>query len=314
MTDIQKKIDKSIERLRAFEPEEGYYLCFSGGKDSQTIYHLAQLAGVKFDAHYSVTSVDPPELVRFIKTHYPDVQREIPRDKNGKPVTMWNLIEQYNMPPLRMYRYCCTYLKENISSGRLKVTGVRWAESVRRSKNHGNVTFQAKPKTTQKAADALGLEYGLSLQGNVILNDDNDESRRLVEQCYRTQSTLVNPIVDWEESDVWEFLNNVVKVEHCCLYDEGYTRIGCIGCPMAKLSEREKEFERWPKFKQAYIHAFGRMLANRTAKGKSNTEPNDWSTPEKVFDWWMYAEKRGALPGQISIDDFLKESANNDND
>ena len=27
-------VDRSIERIKAFEPEEGYYLAFSGGKDS----------------------------------------------------------------------------------------------------------------------------------------------------------------------------------------------------------------------------------------------------------------------------------------
>ena len=54
------KVQTAIERLRAFEPEDGYYLAFSGGKDSQCIYHLAEMAGVKFDAHYRITSVDPP--------------------------------------------------------------------------------------------------------------------------------------------------------------------------------------------------------------------------------------------------------------
>lgn len=58
--DISQKIETSIKRLRSFEPPEGYFLAFSGGKDSQCIYHLAKMAGVKFDAHYNVTSVDPP--------------------------------------------------------------------------------------------------------------------------------------------------------------------------------------------------------------------------------------------------------------
>ena len=74
--ELQAKIGAAIARLKAFEPPEGYYVAFSGGKDSQTVYHLCQMAGVKFDAHYNVTSVDPPELVQFIKTHYPDAWRE----------------------------------------------------------------------------------------------------------------------------------------------------------------------------------------------------------------------------------------------
>lgn len=89
------KVQTAIDRLRAFEPKDGYFLAFSGGKDSQCIYHLAKMAGVKFDAHYHVTSVDPPELVQFIKAQYPDVHRDIPHDKDGKPVTMWSLIAQH---------------------------------------------------------------------------------------------------------------------------------------------------------------------------------------------------------------------------
>ena len=70
------KVEMAIKRLQAFCPEEGYYVAFSGGKDSQCAYHLCEMAGVKFDAHYCVTSIDPPELVRFIKKNYPDVKFE----------------------------------------------------------------------------------------------------------------------------------------------------------------------------------------------------------------------------------------------
>lgn len=138
------KVDKAIMRLQTYEPEEGYYLCFSGGKDSVVIKVLADMAGVKYDAHYSVSSVDPPELVRFIKDYHPDVIFDYPRDKDGNVITMWNLIPTKTMPPTRIVRYCCAYLKEQGGKGRLKVTGVRWAESVNRKKNQGEVTFMDK--------------------------------------------------------------------------------------------------------------------------------------------------------------------------
>lgn len=130
------KVEKSIERLKTFEPPEGYYLAFSGGKDSVCIKALADMAGVKYDAHYHVTSVDPPELVQFIKEKYPDVSRDIPKYKDGKPITMWNLIPKKIIPPIRKVRYCCQYLKETQAEGRFVITGVRKAESVKR-KNRG---------------------------------------------------------------------------------------------------------------------------------------------------------------------------------
>lgn len=150
MSELQEKVKKSIERLKAFEPPEGYYLAFSGGKDSVVCKALLDMAGVKYDATYRVTSVDPPELVRFIKEQHPDVVREVPRDKNGKPVTMWKLIEK-NGPPLMNKRFCCRALKESSGDGRITVTGVRWAESVNRRANQGIVTVMSK---------AAGREYG----------------------------------------------------------------------------------------------------------------------------------------------------------
>lgn len=119
------KVEVSIDRLRMFEPPEGYYLAFSGGKDSIVVYDLAVKAGVKFDAHYHVTGIDPPELVRFIRKHYPGVEFT----RNDK--TIWELMIP-NGYPTRIFRWCCRELKENGGTGRFVLTGVRWAESVRR--------------------------------------------------------------------------------------------------------------------------------------------------------------------------------------
>ena len=105
-------VDIAIKRFKTYEPEEGFYLCFSGGKDSIVIKALADMAGVKYDAHYNVTGIDPPELVRYIKDVHPDVAFDIPRDKDGKRITMWSLIPQKKIPPTRIARYCCQFLKE----------------------------------------------------------------------------------------------------------------------------------------------------------------------------------------------------------
>lgn len=282
------KLETTLERLRMFEPEDGYYVAFSGGKDSQCIYELCKMAGVKFDAHYNVTSVDPPELIAFIKKHYQDVIFEYPRDKNGKRVTMWRLIENNTMPPTRMARYCCEKLKESSGDGRVTVTGVRWAESVNRKANQGLVTVFSGSKKTQKALSEIGADYQQTARGGVVLNLDNAETRRAVEICYRTRKTLVNPIIDWDEAEVWEFLNEIAKVPHCTLYDEGFTRLGCIGCPLAGGAKMKRDFKRWPKYKDAYIRAFVRMV--KTHPGIIKIGRNE-ETPEKqaevIMQWWL---------------------------
>lgn len=140
------KVEQAIEIMRFFEPKDGsgYFLAFSGGKDSVCLKAIADMAGVKYEAHYHVTSVDPPELVRFIKQYHPDVIFDHPKDEDGKPITMWSLIAKKKFPPTRLIRYCCRELKETNGFGRTTATGVRWAESANRKRNQSYVTIPVK--------------------------------------------------------------------------------------------------------------------------------------------------------------------------
>lgn len=273
------KVQLAIERLQAYEPEEGYFLAFSGGKDSVVIKALADMAGVKYDAHYNITTVDPPELVHFVKT-FDDVQIDAQTYEDGRRVTMWNLIPKKLMPPTRIVRYCCQYLKETNGYGRVTVTGVRWAESANRRKNQGEMTIFSK--SASKELDKAGIQYTQTKRGGLVLNLDNAESRDAMEMCYRTRKTLINPIVDWDDGDVWEFIHKY-DVPYCKLYDEGYKRLGCIGCPFGSIKHRVLEFERYPKFKRQYLKAFEKMLKEIKQRGYDD----HWKTAEDVMDWWL---------------------------
>lgn len=265
------KVKIAIQRLQSFEPSDGYWLAFSGGKDSCVIKELANMAGVKYEAHYSMTTVDPPELIYFMRQHHKDVIFDRP------PMTMWQLIVAKRMPPTRIVRYCCEVLKESGGEGKITVTGVRWAESVNRKNNRHLIDIGGKK--------------------GIVYNDDNDESRRTVEQCYRTKKTLVNPIIDWTDEDVWDFIHER-NLPYCSLYDEGFKRLGCIGCPMA-LSKKNSEFDRWPKYKKLYEHAFERMAKARIKDGL----PTTMTTGQEWIEWWMgNADEDDTMDGQIEIE------------
>ena len=276
------KVEKAIMRLQSYEPPEGYYLCFSGGKDSVVIKALADMAKVKYNAYYRVTSVDPPELVHFIKEKHPDVIFEYPRDKGGNRITMWNLIPQKKMPPTRLARYCCAYLKESGGGGRLKITGVRWAESNRRKISHGEATIMDKKAYKIAEQEYSDIAYKITPQGGVALPLDNRENAKMVEMCYRTHSTTINPIIDWSDDEVWEFIKEY-KVPYCELYDKGYKRLGCIGCPMAGEKGQKAEFKQYPKYKQLYLLAFKNMLKTMNDANLITT----WNTAEDVMKWWL---------------------------
>lgn len=139
-------VDIAIERLREFEPNalakspDGYYVAYSGGKDSDVILNLVRQSGVKYTAHHNLTTCDPPELVRHVKMQ-PDVIIHRPE------LTMWQLIRKKKCPPRRNMRYCCKVLKEGGGHDRIVVTGVRWGESARRAKRRMVETcYQNKSK------------------------------------------------------------------------------------------------------------------------------------------------------------------------
>jgi putative phosphoadenosine phosphosulfate reductase len=289
-----EKEKRAIAYLKSFEPEdEPYYLCYSGGKDSDCIRILAALAGVKHDIVNNHTTVDAPETVRYIRS-IPNVIISYPK------ISMWELIVQKKYPPTRLARYCCEELKERGGVGRIKITGVRWAESFKRKENADVVKVIGKPKAMQKLADDLGADYRVTKMNGIVLNTDNAESRRFVESCYRTTSTMINPIVDWTDTDVWDFLHHY-GCESNPLYQCGFKRIGCIGCPLGGGKSMKREFGRYPKYRSLYVRAFDRMLEARKERGLSNTI--DWYSGEDVMRWWV-----GDDPMQTCFEDFEEVS------
>lgn len=295
-SELKEKVEASIARLQGFCPPEGYYLAFSGGKDSVVVKRLLDMSGCKYDATYRITSVDPPELYRFIREQHPDVTREYPRDKDGNVVTMWNLIPPKLMPPTRIVRYCCSSLKESGGDGRMTVTGVRWAESKQRQKNQGIVIITSK-KAAKELKELDDSTFRVNKNGCLVLTNDNDDTRRVVESCYKRHKTVINPIIEWQDADVWEFIRSE-QIPYCTLYDEGWTRLGCIGCPIARKHGREREFLRWPKYKKAYLLTFKRMLEQREKRGLMQGAWNPSTEPIDVFNWWMEYD---ILPGQMDL-------------
>lgn len=263
------KIAEAIERLKfaynkmAVPQNLGpLYVAFSGGKDSIVIAELAKMAKVPYELHYNVTGIDPKEVLQFMKENY----KELIWHRPDPEKTIWKLIVKKHMPPTRLIRYCCSELKEKGGAGRVTVTGVRWAESNRRKNNR-------KP-----------YETGATKKEDRMLFNDNAEDRKLFEQCILKGKFICNPIIDWTDKDVWDFIKHR-NLKYCSLYDNGFKRIGCIGCPMAPVHMRVKELNAYPGFKKKYIQSFQKMLEAMPDKAK------DWQSGQDVFNWWLYGEK-----------------------
>ena len=187
---VVDKEAKAVEISRMFCPPEGYYLAYSGGKDSTVVRKILDIAGVLYDAYYNMTTVDPPELVRNIIRQFEAViyefhdgalryfrtdghrlikcnESDLPEDRrkvihfNIPEYPMRKLIVRKKFPPTRLQRYCCEELKENNGVGRVVVTGVRRYESAARKESQGDiVVFNGK-----KAAQAMDANFTLTKRG-----------------------------------------------------------------------------------------------------------------------------------------------------
>lgn len=287
LVDTSIKEKKSIERCIQFQnrDENNRNICaFSGGKDSLVAYMMCVLSGINFIPVYSLTGVDPPELVNFIRhtfnkwaksNNYPEIviakykkfnKRRLNGRMEGREITMFTLIGNRTIPPTRLARYCCDELKERAGNkGDTVITGVRWEESPGRAEQK-MVNFYKGKK-------------------------------------------MIRVIVDWTETEVWSYLIRN-GIPYCSLYDNGYNRIGCIGCPLSK--NQIKELEDYPKYKENYIRAFNKMieyrhtiyneaiieeeleyLKNNDNEAYKNYIKNykKWETGEDVYLWWIGVNK-----------------------
>lgn len=250
--DLIRKSEKMALRL---DPENGFYNTFSGGKDSQCLYHLVKMAGVKAKTHMSITSLDPPEVIRFVKTQYSDVERVSPK------TNIWEMTKKKHTLPTRIVRWCCAEFKETGGTGKVTLIGIRKEESTRRLKR-GEVSTSIKNKRNEESFDQW-----------------SEHEEQMVSCVKGKDKILVSPIIHWTARDVWKFLN-VNNIPHCELYDQGWTRIGCICCPMSQYRQKIKEIERWPHIKRNWIKTIQWLIDNGYVS-------HNLSDAEMGFRWWI---------------------------
>lgn len=257
-------IRKAEKLALAYDPVNHFFLAFSGGKDSQCLYHIVKMSGVKHQTHMNLTSIDPPEVIRFVRTEYPDVILEKPKD------SIFNLAVKKGILPTMRMRWCCAEYKENAGAGKVTLIGIRHTESSRRARRK-----EVETSNHGYSGDLDGLaEYRRERnsgrkprRGTFSIINVSGESEV---GCIRgKESLLISPIIDWTESDVWTFLDTL-GIKHCCLYDEGWRRIGCICCPMSSVAHKREEEKRWPHVKRGWIRAIKKICERADPDSPAN--------------------------------------------
>lgn len=254
------KIDTAIQTIQKAESlalkyqDYGFHLAFSGGKDSQVIYELCKMAGVKFRPVMQVTTLDPPELMKFVRKNYPDVFMERPE------INFYKLIVKKKMLPLRQSRYCCQYLKEQSGAGTVTIIGIRRAESNRRAMRNELETSDRKYSNTLD-------QFNIDNKNQVLCIKGKDK-------------ILLSPIINWTNLDVWGFIRGN-KLEYCELYDKGYHRIGCMFCPIASAKSKQRDRINYPGVERLIKKAINELVVNNGYGDDLNYDIDE------IFNWWI---------------------------
>lgn len=239
------RVARAIRLLRQNEPPEGYSGCNSGGRDSIAIVRLAELAKVKVRWHYNITTLDPPEVLYFLRKHHPNTRWQRTRKGN-----LWTRAVEKGVIPTRAARWCCDEYKHYPApKDSTLLMGIRHEESVARQQWREVDWFRKSPR-----------------------------------------SRVVLPILRWDSEYLWDFIREE-KLPYCELYDRGFARIGCIGCPLADRSSRRFEFDLYPKYEAGWRRALDRIWAKK--QGTKQRDGREWfgsalfDHPDDMWDWWV---------------------------
>ena len=202
----------------------------------------------------NLTSVDPPEVIRFVKRAYPEVELIKPKD------SIYHVALRKQLLPTKKVRWCCEEFKEKAGAGKVTLIGIRHQESRNRAKRNeveiSNYSFSGDLKAFEKfRKEKLSATKSPSTRKKGEVNITNAKEEKTIGCISGKETLLISPIIHWTERDVWEFLNKVVQVPHCELYDQGFTRIGCICCPMSSPRQKVIENERWPHVRRNWVKA-----------------------------------------------------------
>ena len=126
---------------------------------------------------------------------------------------------------------------------------------------------------------------------------ESDSRKKLGMVTFYKGKNIIRPIFNWTDEEIWSYIiKNNLPYNH--LYDQGWDRIGCIGCPLSSKSQK-KELALYPKYQENYLRAFAKMLEYR----KSKSMETQWKTSEDVYRWWIGEVKKqeSQIEGQCSM-------------
>lgn len=279
MKTLSDKIKASIDLIKQGEklalslnPTDGYFVGFSGGKDSQVLLDLVKRAGVPHKAYYSVTTNDPPENLYFIRNHYPEVTF-VHHHPN-----LYSLIAKKGLPTIH-HRWCCKLFKEGEGAGNVVLTGVRREESAKRA-NYPTIDVRSRRKEHTDRTTPYTIDNLTETHHDCIKGQDK---------------IMIYPLADWTSTDIWVYIaENKLPVNPCYKLSG---RVGCMFCPYSSEEQITHYENTHPLFHQLLLANLQKFLDKRGGdkKLRSTLEYYEWWKSGKTLDEFLSKRNQTTL-------------------
>ena len=263
--------DEGVRYIRRYLSKysiDEMFVSFSGGKDSTVISHLVTKAlGTRNVLHIFGDTTLEHDLTykykeRFLKNEESKGIPLISARNNEK--NFEDLCESVG-PPSRVMRWCCTVFKTGAITRKISAA----------FKNKTNIlTFYGIRRSESASRDKY---------------DRESDSPKIAKQ------TVVSPIIDWVDFDVWLYILTE-KIDFNEAYELGYSRVGCWCCP---------NNGNWSEF-LAKVHMYGKYCKWRELL-LNFARQTDKEDPETYVDegWWKARQGGNGLEmAQKSIISF----------
>jgi len=126
----------------------------------------------------------------------------------------------------------------------------------------------------------------------------------------RKGGLIIAPIAYWTDKDVWDF-HAKYNLPYCQLYDEGFHRLGCIGCPLAGPAGQRKEFERWPAYEKLWRRGFQKMWDRWHGVPNRKGEPSffeKFGSADATFEWWLSGKASDGKHSQCVFEEMMSNT------
>jgi phosphoadenosine phosphosulfate reductase len=91
-----------------------------------------------------------------------------------------------------------------------------------------------------------------------------------------------HPIFNWLEWEIWDYIEQN-KLEYCSLYDEGFSRLGCVICPKRSTKDQKLYLDRYPQYKRLFEKQVKKWWE---AKGKYRGTETATSCEQFLDNWY----------------------------